>query len=235
MARIKLGNDFDSYNDYINLEWDKFETEPERYASVAEAVILNEIKRVLDIGCGAGQEMLPFIDSGAFGVGVDITPFVGQIGKLKFSEKNLQNHVGFVNCSGAELPFSDQSFDAIICRGALMYMNVLKTLDEISRVLAVNGKLFLMVQAPNYYWWKMFEGFKRHDIKVSVHSVRTLLNGLWFSISGRQAYNKLTAGGETFVSRKILERDLKRLNLEILKEMPDSNRQTPSFLIARIK
>jgi ubiquinone/menaquinone biosynthesis C-methylase UbiE len=233
MEKIKLGSDFNSYNDYISLEWEKFELNRVRYKPMLEATGSIEVKRVLDIGCGAGQEMLPFIETGAFGVGIDVTPFVGQIGRQKYGEKNLQNSVGFLNASGNKLPFADESFDVLICRGALMFMNVRAALSEMSRVLAKNGRFFLMVQAPNYYWWKMREGLKRKEIKTAIHASRVLLNGTWFSLTEKQSYNRLTAGGETFVSRKTLERDLKQIDLEIIDEMPDTNPQTPSFLIVK--
>lgn len=233
MEKIKLGSDFNSYNDYVSLEWEKFETNNVRYKPMLDATSLNKVHRVLDIGCGAGQEMLPFIENGAFGVGIDVTPFVGQVGRQKFEEKGLHKLVSFANASGNELPFADESFDVLICRGALMFMNVKTALSEMSRVLAKNGRFFLMVQAPDYYWWKMSEGFKRKEIKTAIHASRVLLNGTFFSLTEKQSYNRLTAGGETFVSRKTLERDLKQINLEIIGEMPDTNPQTPSFIIKK--
>jgi demethylmenaquinone methyltransferase / 2-methoxy-6-polyprenyl-1,4-benzoquinol methylase len=233
MEKIKLGNEFDSYNDYISLEWEKFEKDKTRYKPMLEATNLVKVRRVLDIGCGAGQELLPFIENGAFGVGIDVTPFVGQVGRRKYAEKGMQNQVSFANASGNELPFADESFDVLICRGALMFMNVKKALSEMSRVLAKNGRFFLMFQAPNYYWWKMGEGFKRNQIKNAIHASRVLISGTWFSLSGKQSYNRLTAGGETFVSRKTLKRDLKEINLEIIGEMPDTNPQTPSYIIKK--
>jgi ubiquinone/menaquinone biosynthesis C-methylase UbiE len=233
MEKIKLGSDFDSYNDYVSLEWEKFENDDVRYKPMLDATGSIKVKRVLDIGCGAGQEMLPFIEHNAFGVGIDVTPFVGQIGRQKYGEKGLQNKVGFINASGNKLPFADESFDVLICRGALMFMNVKTALSEMSRVLAENGRFFLMVQSPNYYWWKMGEGLKRKHIKTAIHASRVLLNGTLFSLTEKQSYNRLTAGGETFVSRKTLERDLKQINLEIIGEMPDTNTQTPSFIIKK--
>ena len=90
-----------------------------------------------------------------------------------------------------------------------------------------------MVQAANYYWWKVNEGIKRNQIKTAIHAVRVLLNGTWFALSAKQSSNRLTAGGETFVSRKTLKRDLKQFNLQIIGEMPDTNSQTPSFIIEK--
>jgi ubiquinone/menaquinone biosynthesis C-methylase UbiE len=235
MEKVKLGSDFDSYNDYISLEWQKFESDNVRYKPMLDATNLIKVRRVLDIGCGAGQEMLPFIENGAFGVGVDITPFVGQIGLQKYGDKGLLKRVGFMNASGNKLPFADESFEVLICRGALMFMDVKLALAEMSRVLAKNGRMFLKVQAPNYYWWKMNEGFKRNQIKNAIHPIRVLLSGTWFYFSGKQSSGRLTAGGETFVSRRLLEQYLHNLNLEIIGEMPDTNVQTPSFLIEKTR
>ncbi len=235
MEKIKLGTDFNSYNEYVSLEWEYFEQDRTRCQPMLDATSSTEVRRVLDIGCGAGQEMLPFVESGAFGVGVDVTPFVGQVGRQKYGEKGLANRVGFLNASGNKLPFADESFDVLICRGALMFMDIKSALNEMSRVLAKNGRFFLKVQAPNYYWWKMSEGFKRNQIKNAIHPIRVLLSGTWFYFSGKQASGRLTAGGETFVSKKLLEKYLGNLNLKIIGEMPDTNAQTPSFLIKKTK
>ncbi len=54
-----------SYNDYLMVEWEKFKAEPQRGEALLKATENIEVRRVLDIGCGAGQEMLPFVARGA--------------------------------------------------------------------------------------------------------------------------------------------------------------------------
>ncbi len=69
------------YNNYALTEWKKFQAEPHRREALLKATEKIEVRRVLDIGCGAGQEMLPFAARGAKTVGLDFMPEVGQVGR----------------------------------------------------------------------------------------------------------------------------------------------------------
>ena len=59
------------YDDYVRLEWEKFVSDPSRARASLEATSPMEVKRVLDVGCGAGQELLQF---GVGGIGVSHPP-----------------------------------------------------------------------------------------------------------------------------------------------------------------
>jgi ubiquinone/menaquinone biosynthesis C-methylase UbiE len=224
---------FSDYNDYIEYEW-KFSLEdPRRAEAMLKATSGVEVRRVLDIGCGAGQEMLPFIKRGASGVGVDITPEVGQVGRKMYAKEGLLDQISFLRGSGNELPFASETFNVLICRGALMFMNNKRALAEMSRVLQPGGLFFLMYQAAPYYWWKVRHGITSGNILSSVHAGRVLFAGNMYLLTGKQPFNKLTAGGEIFQSKSSLEREINPLGLKIIGEMPDTNPQTPSFIIAK--
>lgn len=224
---------FDGYNDYIAYEWKYFVENPERKNAALEAAKGVEVRRVLDIGCGAGQEMLPFIERGATGVGMDITPEVGKVGRQMFADAGFADRVSFLRSSGNDLPFADDSFDLLICRGALMFMENRRALAEMSRVLKPGGVFLLKVQDAPYYWWKVGHGLKTGNLLTSVHAARVLFAGNWYKMTGKQLFNKLTAGGEIYISKRTLSRELGRLNMQITSELPDTNRQTPSFVIRK--
>ena len=221
------------YNNYALTEWKKFQAEPHRREALLKATEKIDVRRVLDIGCGAGQEMLPFAARGAKTVGLDFMPEVGQVGREMFAAEGFGEKVEFIRASGHELPFAAAAFDVLICRIALMYMDVKPALLEMARVLRPGGVFFLKYHAPSYYLSKFGVGLKSGNILSSVHATRCLATGYFYQKTGRQSFNKLTAGGETFVTRKILEREFKSSALKIIGEMPDTNSRTPSLIITK--
>jgi ubiquinone/menaquinone biosynthesis C-methylase UbiE len=150
-----------------------------------------------------------------------------------FAAEGFGGKVEFIRASGHALPFADDAFDVLICRIALMYMNVKPALQEMARVFRPGGMFFLKYHAPPYYLSKFGEGLKSGNILSSVHASRCLATGYFYEKTGRQLFNKLTAGGETFVTKKILEREFKSSALKIIGEMPDTNSGTPSLIITK--
>lgn len=230
---MQIGTHHETYNDYVMEEWQMFETAHERREALIKAVSETDVRRVLDIGCGAGQEMLPFVERGAYAVGMDIMPEVGQVGRKMYRAKNLGDRVSFLRASGDELPFADESFDVMICRGALMFMDNKRAITEMARVMRRGGVFFLMVQAPPYYWWKIGKGLKTGNVLSSVHAARVLAAGNWYLMTGKQPTGRITAGGEIFQTRSSLSREFEQFGMTIVGEMPDTNPQTPSFIIRK--
>ncbi len=230
---MQTDSDFGTYNDYVSEEWKKFEADATRRTAFLKATAAVEVRRVLDIGCGAGQEMLPFVEQrGAHGFGLDVTPDVGQVVRELFARKNLADKINFLRGDGCALPFASASFDVLICRVALMYMKNSLALGEMARVLSRRGVFFLMFQAPPFYWRKFRSGLRGGDFKSSIHAARVLLNGSRYLITGKQSFGRLSAGGEIFQTRKSIAREISRFGLKIVDEMPDTNPQTP-FLIVK--
>lgn len=230
---VQTDKKYSAYNDYALTEWKKFQSEPQRREALLKATENIRVQRVLDIGCGAGQEMLPFVARGAKAVGLDVMPEVGQIGREMFAAEGFGEKVEFIRAGGHELPFADDAFDVLICRIALMYMNIKLVLREMARVFRPGGVFFLKYHAPPYYFSKFGEGLKSGNILSSVHATRCLLTGYSYRMTGRQPFNKFTAAGETFVTKKILEREFKSSPLKIIGEMPDTNSRTPSLIITK--
>ena len=101
--------------------------------------------RVLDLGCGWGQDLSSWGVTAADKVtGLDIEP-----GRLTTARARFPNRIylqGFGEC----LPFGDESFDRVISAFALPYMNIPKTLSEIRRVLVHEGRLSLTLHLPSF-------------------------------------------------------------------------------------
>src|SRR5689334_19551146 len=100
---------FDTYQEYAQAALARHAQSDaaSRYALVS-AVENVQIKRVLDIGCGAGQELLPFLEcTNAFCVGIDIADSLGKITKAVFKSNNKAQKISFSRANGALLPFAN--------------------------------------------------------------------------------------------------------------------------------
>jgi len=221
------------YDNYYRAEWDLFIKNPQRATAKLAAVKGRPVKFVLDLGCGAGQELLPFVkEYNAFGVGLDISAEVGKVGRELFQTHAAQSRVNFIRGASDELPFLNETVDVVISRLALPFTNNRQTLGEISRVLKPTGLFFLKIQHPRYYLKRLLSGIKSGDLKTVDHALRVLVNGSIYFLSGYQPMN-LILGRETFQTRWQLKKELKPLGLSFLGELPDSNPRTPSFVICK--
>lgn len=96
--------------------------------------------RVLEIGCGAGNNLLAIANLGFEVWGVDQSPVAVEFGlnKLQGLEKPFHLSVGKIQ----KLEFKDEFFDFVLDRGAITQVpkiEVGKVLAEVYRVLAKNG------------------------------------------------------------------------------------------------
>ena len=53
--------DMEEVEESLLSEWQSYQAQPERFAAALAATDGQQISRVLDVGCGAGQELLPFV------------------------------------------------------------------------------------------------------------------------------------------------------------------------------
>jgi ubiquinone/menaquinone biosynthesis C-methylase UbiE len=215
----------------------------EQFAAFGEArryLLVNELKNakietVLDVGCSAGQEMLPFAEkTGAFCVGADVSEQVGEFGGKLFAQHGFAKRAAFVCAKGEHLPFAAESFDVVICRVALPYMDNRRTLAEISRVLKPEGYFFLKIHAPRFYFGMLKRRFRSFNPKQLAYPAICLAGGAWFSVVGSQPQGGFWSGKEVFQTESFLRREFARNSLRIEKQMPDTNAETPSYLIRKL-
>jgi len=95
-------------------------------------------KRVLDLGCGAGEAAVYFAYEGAEVVAADLSP-----GMLEVARRVAALHgvkIGTQACSAENLSaFADASFDIVYAANLLHHVNIERCLDEVRRVLRPGG------------------------------------------------------------------------------------------------
>jgi SAM-dependent methyltransferase len=105
-------------------------------------------RRVLDIGCGAGQTLLACAAENRTSVGVDFDFDALRLGG------SLQLPASLAQATGEQLPFRSASFDFVFSRVALPYMKIPTALAEIARVLQPGGRVWLTLHPLGMFSWQ---------------------------------------------------------------------------------
>ncbi|MGF1476675.1 MAG: bifunctional 2-polyprenyl-6-hydroxyphenol methylase/3-demethylubiquinol 3-O-methyltransferase UbiG [Geminicoccaceae bacterium] len=98
-------------------------------------------KTVLDIGCGGGFMAEALADKGASVIGIDPAEDAIRAARAHADERKLE--IDYRVGTGENLPFNDESFDAIVCVDVLEHVaDVNRVITEAARV-SKSGSLFL--------------------------------------------------------------------------------------------
>ena len=220
-----------AYEAYVRSEWQRYLADPARAEAMRAATSGLAVTRVLEIGCGAGQELLPFARDGAHCIGLDPFPTAGVHGRRLYAEAAPTARVDFVGAAAEALPFPDAAFDVLVCRLALPFMDNARALAEMRRVLAPRGVAIVKIHHAWYYVRHCWRGLVRLRPRMLLNAARTTLATLLYRLAGRRVATGVL-GLETFQTRAGFRRCAGRAGLAIRGEMPDSNRFTPSYILA---
>lgn len=101
-------------------------------------------KRLLEVGCGVGIDLVRFARAGAIVTGVDLAEVSIDLAGKHFALEGLSADLRVMN--GEDLTFAGNSFDVVYAHGVLQYTaNAQKMVDELYRVLRPGGEAILMV------------------------------------------------------------------------------------------
>lgn len=113
-------------------------------------------KRLLEVGCGMGTDLLQFARGGASVTGVDLTPR---------SVETSRHHLELYGQSGdfaltdaEQLPFAESSFDVVYSNGVLHHTrDTARAAREVHRVLRPGGLARVMLYHRNSwnYWFEI--------------------------------------------------------------------------------
>jgi len=93
---------------------------------------------VLDVGCGAGVEVVRFARAGARVTGVDIADSAITLARQNLGHQGLSARLDVVD--GEHLPYANDSFDLVFAHGVVQYTgNDRRMVAEIHRVLRPGG------------------------------------------------------------------------------------------------
>ena len=113
-------------------------------------------KRLLEVGCGMGTDLLQFARGGANVTGVDLTPRSVETSRHHLE---LYGQSGDFALSDAEnLPFTDQSFDVVYSNGVLHHTpDTARAIGEVHRVLRPGGLARVMLYHRHSwnYWFEI--------------------------------------------------------------------------------
>ena len=101
-------------------------------------------RRVLEVGCGAGTDLIRFARNGAVVTGVDLAPSSIALARQNFSNERL--HAALLVADGEALPFRSGSFDLVYGHGVVQYTtNDRALVGECRRVLKPGGTAIFQV------------------------------------------------------------------------------------------
>ncbi len=140
-----ISKEYDGLNRVISLgidvSWRK---------KVVQLVGENHPKQILDIATGTGDLalMMTALNPDKI-IGLDISEGMLAVGKQKINKANLSDQIEMVVGDSENLPFANNTFDAItVSFGVRNFENLDKGLTEILRVLKPNGR-FVVLETSN--------------------------------------------------------------------------------------
>jgi SAM-dependent methyltransferase len=185
-------------------------------------------KQVLEVGCGAGTDLVRFARGGASVTGVDLAPSAIELARQNFAHQGLQADLR--EADGENLPFPDNTFDLVYAHGVVQYTsNPGALVAECHRVLKPGGEAVFQVynriswlnalsnlmkvpleheDAPvlRKYTAREFRALLRtfHDVRIVEERfpVRSRLHGGWKGL----AFNTFFVGTFNALPRRLVRR-----------------------------
>ena len=122
---------------------------------------------MLDLGCGEGRHIFGVMEKFPDLKCIGLDPHIESLDKafegLKFLESISNTKTNFLTGSAYSLPFSDDSFDLVVCSEVLEHLHDYKdAIKEINRVLKPGGQFLASVPAefPEKICWLLSEAYQ---------------------------------------------------------------------------
>lgn len=128
---------------------------------------INPEGTMLDLGCGEGRHIFGVMEKFPDLKCIGLDPHIESLDKafegLKFLESISNTKTNFLSGSAYSLPFSDDSFDLVVCSEVLEHLHDYKdAIKEINRVLKPGGQFLASVPAefPEKICWLLSEAYQ---------------------------------------------------------------------------
>lgn len=183
---------------------------------VVKIVSKKQPENILDIATGTGDLAINLASTNAKEIiGLDISNGMLEVGRKKIASKKLESIISMVIGDSENLPFEDNTFDAItVAFGVRNFENLEKGLSEILRVLKPNG-IFVILETsvptnPIYkFGYKVYSKFILPTI------------GKLFS-KDKIAYNYLSESASVFPYGETLNNILRKIGFINVEDKPQT-------------
>jgi len=191
----------------IDIKWRK---------KVLQLVSDKNPKTALDIATGTGDLAILMTNTSAEKIiGLDISAGMLEVGRNKIQAKNLSDKIEMILADSENIPFEDNTFDAItVAFGVRNFENLEKGLTEILRVLKPNG-IFVILETsvPDKTPYKQGYTFYSKNILPLI--------GKLFS-KDNSAYQYLSESASVFPYGEALNNILRKIGFIDVKAMPQT-------------
>ena len=191
----------------IDVKWRK---------KVVDIVAKSKANRILDIATGTGDLAINLAKTNAQEIiGLDISDGMLEIGRKKIAERQLSNKIQMLLADSENMPFEDNSFDAItVAFGVRNFENLEKGLSEILRVLKPDG-IFVILETSVPVKTPFKQGYKFYS-KFILPTI-----GRVFS-KDRVAYSYLSKSASVFPYGEALNNILRQIGFSNVKDLPQT-------------
>jgi len=101
-------------------------------------------KHVLEVGCGAGTDLLQFARGGALATGMDLSPRSAALALTRLQVYGCSGSI--LNADAENLPFKNDTFDLVYSWGVLHHTpDTSKAISEIQRIVTPGGSICIML------------------------------------------------------------------------------------------
>ncbi|WP_179333412.1 bifunctional demethylmenaquinone methyltransferase/2-methoxy-6-polyprenyl-1,4-benzoquinol methylase UbiE [Winogradskyella costae] len=206
-----ISNEYDGLNRVIS-----FGIDVKWRNKVVEMVAKAKPKNILDIATGTGDLAINLTSTNAKEIiGLDISDGMLEVGRKKISSKNLDGIISMVIGDSEDLPFEDNTFDAItVAFGVRNFEHLEKGLAEILRVLKPNG-IFVILETsvPTNPIYKA--GYNVH-CKLIMPTIGKLFS------KDKVAYNYLSESASVFPYGEALNNILRKIGFINVEHKPQT-------------
>ena len=191
----------------IDIKWRK---------RVVEIVKKQQPKTILDIATGTGDLAINLAETSAEEiVGLDISPGMLEVGKEKVKAKQLDNRVKMIIGDSENMPFEDNTFDAItVAFGVRNFETLENGLKDILRVLKPGGTFVILeTSVPTKFPFK--QGYKAYS-KFILPSIGRLFS------KDKTAYKYLSESASVFPYGEALNNILRNIGFINVEDKPQT-------------
>ena len=206
-----ISKDYDGLNRVISfgidIKWRK---------KVVEIVKQQQPKTVLDIATGTGDLAINLAETSAEKiVGLDISPGMLNVGKEKVKAKQLDNRIDMIIGDSENMPFEDNTFDAItVAFGVRNFETLENGLKDILRVLKPGGTFVILeTSVPTKFPFK--QGYKVYS-KFILPTIGKLFS------KDKTAYKYLSESASVFPYGEALNNILRNIGFINVEDKPQT-------------